>query len=213
MSFFLTIIVALLTSPNMTLTAADSKQLPQSTKLLAQRDDYTTCHISLPDEPQRLPAIALDGNFYSFFRSLQDAAKTLNLLRKLSANGEQTVMTPNKRGYAIWVHESDAVLATNRGSKARNLPPSFGPANSWIVSADQSGYNTCSLKVPDLPDMVRGLANGQRLFSLYRQESDPKTALSLGSRLSQRGDEIVILVGDASYAIYVYEPSAIVVRA
>ncbi|MEL6762923.1 MAG: hypothetical protein AAFO87_04510, partial [Cyanobacteria bacterium J06607_6] len=103
--------------------------------------------------------------------------------------------------------------ATNRGSKARNLPPSFGPANSWIVSADQSGYNTCSLKVPDLPDLVRGLANGQRLFSLYRQESDPKTALSLGSRLSQRGDEIVILVGDASYAIYVYEPSAIVVRA
>ena len=121
-------------------------------------------------------------------------------------------MTPNKRGYAIWVYESEAVLATSRGAKARNLPPSFGPANSWIVCADQAGYNTCSLKVPDLPDMVPGLANGQRLFSLYRRESDPKTALSLGSRLSQRGDEFVILVGDAGYAICVYEPSATVVR-
>ena len=197
----------------MTLTAAGSDQPPQPTKLLAQRDDYTTCHIYLPDEQQRLPAIALDGNFYSFFRSLQDATKTLSILRKLSAKGEQTVMTPNKRGYAIWVYESDAVLATGRGSKTRNLPPSFGPANSWIVSDDQAGYNTCSLKVPDLPDVVPGLTNGQQLFSLYRQESDPKTALSLGSRLAQRGDEIVILVGDAGYAICVYEPGATIARA
>ena len=95
----------------MTLTAAGSDQPPQPTKLLAQREDYTTCHIYLPDEQQRLPAIALDGNFYSFFRSLQDATKTLSILRKLSAKGEQTVMTPNKRGYAIWVYESDAEMA------------------------------------------------------------------------------------------------------
>jgi len=180
----------------------------QPVKLLAQRDDYTTCHILSPDEGLRLPAIALDGNFYSFFRSQGDPVKVLNVLRKLSANGDATVMTPTRRGYAIWVQEPGAILAAPQGKSARNLPPSFGPANCWIISDQQAGYRTCTLDVPDLPAPVPGLANGQKLFSLYRREKDADTTLKLGSRLSQRGDEIVILVSEEIYAICIYEPGA-----
>lgn len=184
-------------------------ELPlQPVKLLAQRDDYTTCHIFIPEDGHRLPAIALDGNFYSFFRSLDDPTKVLTILRKLSAKGDATVMTPTRRGYAIWVHEPAAVLTSPKGKPSRNLPPSFGPANCWVISDRQPGYRTCTLDVPDLPDAVPGLANGQKLFSLYRQEKEADTTLKLGARLSQRGDEIVILVAQQTYALCIYEPGA-----
>ncbi|MGF1458426.1 MAG: hypothetical protein ACFBSG_05305 [Leptolyngbyaceae cyanobacterium] len=180
----------------------------QPTKLLGQREDYTTCHILLPEEGERLPAIALDGHFYSFFRSLDDPQKILRILLKLSAKGERTVMTPNKRGYAIWVHEPTAVLATSKGKASRQLPSSFGPANCWIISDRQPGYRLCTLNVPDLPDAVPGLAQGQKLFSLYRREQDADNTLKLGSRLSQRGDEIVIVISNNNYGLCIYEPGA-----
>lgn len=197
----------------LTSTALNSQFTPaelplQPVKLLAQRDDYTTCHVFVPEDGHRLPAIALDGNFYSFFRSLHDPDKVLSILQKLSAKGEPTVMTPTQRGYAIWVYEPSAVLTSPQGKSPRNLPPSFGPANCWIISDRQPGYRTCTLDVPDLPDPVPGLANGQKLFSLYRREKDADITLKLGSRLSQRGDEIVILVAQQTYALCIYEPGA-----
>lgn len=187
----------------------DQAELPlQPVKLLAQRDDYTTCHIFMPEDGHRSPAIALDGNFYSFFRSIEDPAKTLRILQRLASKGELPVMTPTRRGYAIWVNEPSAVLAAPNGQTPRVLPPSLGPANCWIISDRQPGYRTCTLDVPDLPNSVPGLANGQKLFSLYRREKDAENTLKLGSRLSQRGDEIVILVSEQTYAICLYEPGA-----
>jgi hypothetical protein len=185
----------------------------QPAKLLSQRDDYTTCHVFMPEAGvpaggHRSPAIVLDGHFYSFFRSADDPVKILSLLQKLSANGELAVMTPTPRGYAIWVYEPDAQLAAPEGQQARALPPSFGPANCWIINDRQPGYRTCTLKVPDLPDTVPGLANGQKLFSLYRREREADTALKLSSRLSQRGDEIVIVLAQQEHAICIYEPGA-----
>lgn len=199
-----------LTSTSLNTLSANSDNSLQPVKLLAQRDDYTTCHIHVPEDEHRLPAIALDGNFYSFFRTLDDAAKTLSILLKLSAKGDQVVMTPTRRGYAIWVYEPTGILASPKGKTPRSIPPSFGPANCWVISDRQSGYRTCSLKVPDLPDTVPGLANGQKLFSLYRRERDADTTLKLGARLSQRGDEIVILSAEGVYAICIYEPGAII---
>lgn len=184
----------------------------QPVKLLAQRDDYTTCHIFTPEDGHRLPAIALDGNFYSFFRSLNDPVKVISILRKLAAKGDATVMTPTRRGYAIWVCEPTAVLTSPQGKPSRNLPPSFGPANCWVISDRQPGYRTCTLDVPDLPDAVPGLANGQKLFSLYRREKEADTTLKLGARLSQRGDEIVMLVAQQTYALCIYEPGATIVE-
>ncbi|NEQ47856.1 MAG: hypothetical protein F6K00_31740 [Leptolyngbya sp. SIOISBB] len=185
----------------------------QPVKLLSQRDDYTTCHIFVPevgapDGGHRSPAIALDGLFYSFFHSSVKPVKILRLLQKLSAKGELTVTTPTSHGYAIWVHEPEAELATRKGKQSRTLPPSFGPANCWLIGDRQPNYRPCTLDVPDLPDTVQGLANGQKLFSLFRRESDADMALKLGSRLSQRGDETVILVSEDAYAICIYEPGA-----
>lgn len=189
-----------------------SEQRPaHPAKLLAQREDYSTCHIHVSGESQPLPAIALEGRFYSFFRSLSDAQKTVNLLVKLSIKGNQTAVTPTRQGYALWVYESAAVVASSTESAAYPLPSSIGPADCWVIGDRQPGYRTCSLNVPDLPDVVPGLANGQKLFSLYRRESDADMALKLGARLSQRGDETVILSSSEGYALCIYEPGATIV--
>jgi hypothetical protein len=199
------------TSTALNSVSTQEERLLQPVKLLAQREDYRTCHIQIPGEAGRLPAIALDGKFYSFFRSLQDPAKALTVLLKLSALGNQAVLTPTHRGYAIWVNEPAAVPSTPTGQpNSRYLSPTYGPADCWIIGDHQPGYRTCSLKVPDLPDIVPGLANGQKLFSLYRLEPSPDSALQLGARLSQRGDELVILHGAEGYAICIYEPGATV---
>ena len=164
----------------------------------------------MPEGGHRSPAIVLDGSFYSFFRSANDPVKIFKLLQKLSANGELAVMTPNPKGYAIWVQEPDAELVAPNGRQLSSLPPSFGPANCWVISDRQPGYRTCNLKVPDLPDTVPGLAQGQKLFSLYRRESEADAALKLSSRLSQRGDEVVVIVAQQEYAICIYEPGALI---
>jgi hypothetical protein len=198
------------TSVNSQSTSGDN--LLQPVKLLAQRDDYTTCHIQVPGDSHRLPAIALDTNFYSFFRSLANPAKALTLLMKLAAKGNQTVMTPTRRGYAIWVYEPTGILVPSRRQTSLRSSAPLGPANCWVINERQPGYRTCSLKVPDLPDTVPGLAYGQKLFSLFRREQEADAILKLGARLSQRGDEIVILTADEAYVICIYEPGATIVN-
>lgn len=183
----------------------------QAAKLFTSRDGYTTGHIYIPEEDHRLSAIAFDNQYYSFFRALNDPTKALGILMKLTARGDQVALTPTSRGYALWVHEPDALPALPVGIAPRVLPPIFGPADCWVMSDRQPGYRTCSLRVPDLRDAVPGLTNEQKLYSLYRRESSPDAAIRLAARLTQRGDESILLVSTAGYAICIYEPGATLV--
>ena len=182
----------------------------QAVKLLSQREDYSTCHVCVPGDSHRLAAISLDGKFYSFLRFVKEASKAIRILQRLSEKGRQAVLTPAGRGYAIWGEEPTGTLATRKGTDTRSISPTFGPADCWIIGDRQPGFRTCSLKVPDLPDIVPGLAKGQKLFSLYRREKDAETTLKLASRLSQRGDEVVLLTADEGHALCIYEPGATV---
>jgi sulfur transfer complex TusBCD TusB component (DsrH family) len=183
----------------------------EAIKILTQRDQYSTCHITIPGEPDRLPAIALNGQFYSFFRSSADLAVTLKLVMKLTQRGDAVVLTQTKAGHVIWLTEPDAQISTPlKGAAARNLGPNFGPADCWILSDRQPGYQPSTLKVPDLPETVPGLAIGQKLFSLYRRDHDGSNALKLAGRLTQRGDEVVVLLTQDTYVLCVREPVATV---
>ena len=182
----------------------------QPIKLLTQRGDYATCHIQIPEETQRLAAIALDGKFYSFFRALKEPTKALGLLLKLTARGNQVAMTRTRTGYVTWVYEPAGSLATSdKQIVPRVIPLVFGPADCWIVGERQPGYRVCSLKVTDLPDAIFGLASSrQKFYSLYRREKDPAEALKIAARLTKRGDETTILVRKEAYILCVYEPAA-----
>lgn len=199
----------MLTSSSPDFASASADCPLQSVKLLSRRDQFTTCHINVPDEPQRLPAIALDGKFYSFFRSLSDPIKVLGLVLKLTARSDQVAVTLTNRGYVLWVHEPDSSLAqATRNAEFRLMQPTVSPAECWVISDRQPGYRACSLEVPDLPDRIPGLANHQKLYSLYRRERDAGRILKLAMRLVHRGDEVVVLVGKVGYVLCVYEPGA-----
>ncbi|MEM1310400.1 MAG: hypothetical protein AAGF98_13075 [Cyanobacteria bacterium P01_H01_bin.153] len=181
-------------------------------KLLAQGESYPTCHILMPNSDSQLTAIALENHFYRFSSDQTDPAETLSLLYASSARGQLTAMTSTQRGYTIWVHEPLATLAPSDDQKSRPSLSAFGSANCWIVGDRPSTFRGCTLNVPDLPDPMPGMANRQKLFSLYCRESNAHTTLQLGSSLSQRGDELVISLSEDAYAVYLYEPGATITQ-
>lgn len=202
----------MLTPKSASSDTAKANQPIQPVKLLTQRESFTTCRINVLGDTERLPAIAMSGKFYSFFRSVSDPNKTLGLMLKLVLRGNEVAMTLTSKGYAIWVHEPDGSLVTAPPEKTpRLLPPTFGPADCWIISDRQPGYRVCSLKVPDLPDKIPGLASSQKFYSLYRREKNAANTLKTSARLCQRGDEAVIVVSKTGYVICIYEPGATLV--
>ena len=189
--------------------AASRTQSLQAVKLISNRSQYSSCHIRVPGDDHRLSAIALDGKFYSFFRSLTDGAKVAGLILKLTARGNEIALTPTRFGYALWVQEPEAAPAIPESHHSpRTISPTFGPADCWVISDRQPGFRTCSLKVTDLPDIVPGIASDRKLYSLYRRDQEVDTVFKLASRLTQRGDEVVLLVSKIGYALCVEEPGA-----
>jgi hypothetical protein len=86
-------------------------QSPQSSvkrKLFLTKGDYETCHIQLEGTQERLPAIAIGSHLYSFFKTLKDREKALDMLAKLYDKGSDAMITETPKAYAIWILEEEA---------------------------------------------------------------------------------------------------------
>jgi hypothetical protein len=77
-------------------------------KLFLQKGDYQTCHIVLPDTQERLAAIKLNQTVYSFFRTVRDREKALDIVGKLFDSGNDAVIIQAPKAYSVWVLEEDA---------------------------------------------------------------------------------------------------------
>ncbi|WP_404789946.1 hypothetical protein [Altericista sp. CCNU0014] len=77
-------------------------------KLFLTKDDYETCHIQIDGTQEKLPAIALGSNLYSFFKTIKDRDKALDILGKLYDNGNDAAITQTPKAYAIWILEEEA---------------------------------------------------------------------------------------------------------
>lgn len=82
----------------------------RSRKLFLQPGQYHTCHIRVPDMTERLPAVVVEGQFYSFLRAISDREKALDILARLFDSGDEAVITQNRKSYAIWVLEPTAYI-------------------------------------------------------------------------------------------------------
>jgi hypothetical protein len=71
-------------------------------KILDTEQQYQTCRIKVPHLKQRLFAILVNGEYYSFFRSEKTKDKVLEIMAKLSHRMEKTVITKTEKGYVIW---------------------------------------------------------------------------------------------------------------
>lgn len=185
-------------------------------KVLANRSSYQACHVRLPDLPLRQPAIALDGQFYSFFRALPVARKALIIAARLGKREDHIAITLTGRGYALWVHEPLASLAPPRQVSSqvssqvsdRELQPVFGPVPCLLLS-NAAGYRRCRLQVPDLEQPIEGLMVGNRGYSIFRQVGDAAEAIALTARLTAMAEETVLVVTADSLLVAVFEANAV----
>jgi hypothetical protein len=77
-------------------------------KLFLQKGDYQTCHIFLPDTQERLAAIKLNQMVFSFFKTVRDREKALDIVGKLYDSGNDAVIVEAPKAYSVWVLEEDA---------------------------------------------------------------------------------------------------------
>jgi len=83
---------------------------PAPTKIIQSKNQYHTCRIKVPDLEKPVAAVCVDQEYYSFFKAVESADKTLEIVAKLGNVGDSTVITKTPKGYAIWVKEPNAQL-------------------------------------------------------------------------------------------------------
>ncbi|NJK68707.1 MAG: hypothetical protein HC789_19830 [Microcoleus sp. CSU_2_2] len=78
------------------------------TIILESRSQYQPCRILVPDLQQSVAAILVEGEYYSFFKALEEPEKVLAIVAKLGNRNDRTAITKIAKGYAIWVKEPEA---------------------------------------------------------------------------------------------------------
>ena len=140
---------------NSPVSSADSPEQPVYALLLASKEQYFSCHIRLPDSPERLSAILHGTQYFSLFRPVPEADKALELVLKLGRRHHETVITQNPQGYLLWVHEPDARLAAPEGRQPRGVP-TF-PAARCLILTKTTQQQLCYLQVPDSLERIAGI--------------------------------------------------------
>jgi hypothetical protein len=82
--------------------------------LFLQKGQYQTCHICLKDTQEHLAAISVDRKLYSFFKTVRDRDKALDILCRLYDTGSDAVITQTPKSYAIWILEEEALLVERK---------------------------------------------------------------------------------------------------
>ena len=77
-------------------------------RLFLQKGEYSTCHILINDTRERLAGIEFKGQLYSFFKTIKDREKALDVMGKLYDSGNDGIITETPKTYAIWILEKNA---------------------------------------------------------------------------------------------------------
>jgi hypothetical protein len=201
--------------------------LPSSTlptvEILELRTDYRSCHIVLPDSNERTAAIALAGEYYSFFRVEKSEARAQSICAKLMQRGHRPVITRVPKGFVVWTLEPNAQLATQTTSArlsdtSSSLNSSTGAPSEKaatdapvapyriLVSPDQ--YKFCNIRVPDLDKRLMAICVDGLFYSLFKTLEDVQQAVQIVKKLNYRGNETIITKNARGYSLWVLEPDA-----
>ncbi len=173
---------------------------------LLSRSQYRSCHIWVPDIPDRQPAILLGMKYYSLFRVTKSKSEALELINKLSRKQPEIVVTVIPKGFGIWVYEPDAIADDLiRTQPKLELAAPTAP-EKILVSRDQ--YQSCYIRVPDLDKPLVAIAVNNKYYALFKAVPDQSQALILLEKLEQRGDDTVITRTTTGYAVWVREVDA-----
>jgi hypothetical protein len=78
-----------------------------SQKIL-EPSQYQQCRVKIPGFQQRLLAITINGQYYTFLRGEKTIDKVLETIARLEDKHHQIVVTKTEKNYAIWLLEPQA---------------------------------------------------------------------------------------------------------
>jgi hypothetical protein len=177
--------------------------------ILMSREQYSSCHISVPEVEKPLPAIQIGDTHYSFFTAVTDSKRVLGIAVKLSYLGDAIAITKIAKGYAVWVLEADTRLLHSRlrgQSAASQLKRSPAPVACRVL-VSQKQYHRLNIWVPDLDQPLSAIEFEDKYYSIFRVETDATKLLEIAAKIMQRGDEMVITKTEqGQFAICIWEP-------
>jgi hypothetical protein len=194
-------------------------------KVLESRAEYRPCHIVLSDSNERTAAIALAGEYYSFFRVEKSEARAQAICAKLMQRGHRPVITRVPKGLAVWTLEPNAQVAPPAATAGLSSRPSRPLLHSSasaplenaateaqvapyriLVSPDQ--YKFCNVRVPDLDKRLMAICVEGLYYSLFKTLEDVQQAVQIVKKLNHRGSETIITKNARGYSLWVLEPDA-----
>ncbi|MEO1211476.1 MAG: hypothetical protein AAFX78_18340 [Cyanobacteria bacterium J06638_20] len=190
------------------MTKARSQNSPELPLVLESRDRYRSCHVVLSDTGERLAAIQFDGNYYSFFRSVTEKQRALELSRKLQNRGDSVVITKTPKGFVLWVLETTATPAKSK-AKASKKSKADTP---YRLLTSPNDCQPCQITVPDLDKQLAAVRYNGKLYSLFKTVETLQQANQIIKRLSYQGDETIILQTTEGFSLLILEPDAVMVR-
>jgi hypothetical protein len=178
--------------------------------ILTERDRYFSCHIRLPDELRPVPAIGINGRFYSFFKFVHTAEEVLKLVGRLSLRDNDLAITSlanTSQGYGMWVLEPEAIDPKPEQSRVRaaNL---VAPPTEFKYFPLERECKLIDIRVPDLYEPIPAIYDQGKYYSLFKVEDVAVDLLQLAARLTGRGDEVAIAQLELGYAVCVLETEA-----
>ncbi len=186
------------------ISAVDA-DFPPTVPLLS-RQQYRSCHIWVPDIPERQPAILVGIKYYSLFKVTKSKAEALELINKLSRKQQEVAVTAIPKGFGIWLYEPDAIADDLIRTQPKLELTTPSASEKILVSRDQ--YQSCYIRVPDLDKPLVAIAVNNKYYALFKAVPDQSQALLLLEKLEQRGDNTVITRTTTGYAVWVQEIDA-----
>lgn len=143
-------------------------------KILESRSQYRSCHIRVPDESDRLAAIQVGDQYYSFFKVVKERQKALQIAARLVYRGDEVVITHVSKGDVIWILEPDARCSQTEKSANR----------LYKILQDDWEYESCVISVPDIAQPLEAIFATGKYYSLLRVVKDREAAIELADRLN-----------------------------
>lgn len=175
------------------------------------RRAYQMCHIELLDHPRPVAAIAYENRYYSLFKAGQSAQEAQALADRLRNQNEQIAITKLPTGYAVWVLEPDAHRRSPGLSSFSAVAPAMAPPRTTpsAVSSLKDSYVPCHVRVPQQSDRLPAICIGNTYYSLFRIVTRLPQATQICDKLGDRGYKVVITRMVRGYALWVWEPDAV----
>jgi hypothetical protein len=186
--------------------AASQPMTKQPRCQILERTQYRSCHIQVPEDSQRLAAICVDGQYYSFFRLVKDRQKTLQISDRLAYHGNGVIITQTVKGDALWLYEPNAQTKPLRPTPSDNQR--ICENSLWRILESLQGYQVCQVRVAGVTKPLEAIVVDHKYYGFMRRVRSEAEAIELADRLAKKGNASIITKSDRTYTIWVLEPDA-----